>query len=595
MCSLLKEKNMQITYSAQQIDAWLEQATKGLPAKRLADIFGNALKTISKKASYTLNRITLMAIFKRVLFRCREKYPLLENIKVDSNGISIEQFSIQFDKEDPAELFKAFRYLFQELFSILGNLTANIVTTSLQNQQISFLEMIDAETLRESGGGQLVDVNYREEIAIQRLDSLYEMSKHFATFENVEKTFPEILISLSTLFSFKTILLLEKKDNVCVTNVWFDANADEESINKAINDSKNFYDYLVSPIGKDVENNNVIIRHELPLCSLVKTPVIEDQDYENKYITLPLSLSSLENFGLLQFENMTAISESDLLFINAMANLIAVTLDRFNKEEEATKMREKEIHERTDELEETQNYVMNLEKEREMREQFVATLTHDLRTPLTAAKMGAQFILRRPENIEKNQQLAVKIIRNIDRMDQMIRDLLDASRIRAGESLALTMTYCDLREIAIVTLRDLGIAYGDSFMLEMQHEDIHGFWNEEGIRRVIENLASNAIKYGIPQQLVTVQLKQTEENVQIIVHNLGNPISPRDQKCLFEPFHRTTSAQLGGKKGWGLGLTLVRGVVQAHGGTVSLTSSEDEGTNFIVAIPKDSRPFQILN
>lgn len=222
-------------------------------------------------------------------------------------------------------------------------------------------------------------------------------------------------------------------------------------------------------------------------------------------------------------------------------------------------------------------------------------LTHDLRTPLTAAKMSAQMILRKPENAEKNQQLAVKIIRSIDRMDHMIKDILDASRLSAGEALSLTMNECDLREIALMTLRELGAVYGDRFILEMERDSILGFWNEDGLRRVIENLANNAVKYGEQGELITITLKQYEDNAQIVVHNFGSPIPKDEQKKMFEPFKRSQSVEQTSKKGWGLGLTLVKGVIEAHGGNVDVSSDVEEGTSFTVTLPKDSRPYQILN
>jgi signal transduction histidine kinase len=246
-------------------------------------------------------------------------------------------------------------------------------------------------------------------------------------------------------------------------------------------------------------------------------------------------------------------------------------------------------------LVQAQAFVKNLEQERDLRDQFVSILTHDLRTPLTAAKMSAQVILRQPEKIEKNHILARKVVKSIDRMDQMIKDLLDANRIRAGEPLTFSMNECDMRYIALTALRDLGISYGDRFMLETDRECINGYWNEESMRRVIENLVNNAVKYGSPQELITVSIEQLDDLVQIKVHNTGNPISKADQVNLFQPFHRTNSAKNGEKKGWGLGLTLVRGVAQAHGGSVKVESSEQDGTSFIVTIPRDSRPFQILN
>ena len=394
-----------------------------------------------------------------------------------------------------------------------------------------------------------------------------------------------------------TILLLEKKGDTCKTTAWYDANTSEERMKKAIDYSLRSFEYLVSPLSKEAgavgETYESISKYALPICSLEVKPT--DGECFDKFITLPLTLSSLETFGVLQFETVKAMNESDLRFVSALSNLIAVALDRFNKEQGSQQLRQLEINERVRELVQAQAFVKNLEQERDLRDQFVSILTHDLRTPLTAAKMSAQVILRQPEKIEKNHILARKVVKSIDRMDQMIKDLLDANRIRAGEPLTFSMNECDMRYIALTALRDLGISYGDRFMLETDRECINGYWNEESMRRVIENLVNNAVKYGSPQELITVSIEQLDDLVQIKVHNAGNSISKADQVNLFQPFHRTNSAKNGEKKGWGLGLTLVRGVAQAHGGSVKVESSEQEGTSFIVTIPRDSRPFQILN
>jgi signal transduction histidine kinase len=240
-------------------------------------------------------------------------------------------------------------------------------------------------------------------------------------------------------------------------------------------------------------------------------------------------------------------------------------------------------------------YAKHLEMERDLREQFVTILSHDLRTPLTAAKLAAQVILRRPENYEKNQILANKVVRSINRMDQMIKDLLDTNRIRSGETISFTMDKCDMKHIVLNSLRDLEISYGEKLLLETDQCGHDGFWNEEALRRMVENLVNNAVKYGSPHQLITVAIKQLADQIQLTIHNTGNPIPPEDQVNLFESFHRTTAAKKGGKKGWGLGLTLVKGVAEAHGGNIKVKSNEIEGTSFIVTIPRDSRPFQMLN
>jgi len=103
-------------------------------------------------------------------------------------------------------------------------------------------------------------------------------------------------------------------------------------------------------------------------------------------------------------------------------------------------------------------YVSELEFEREVRDRFVMALSHDLRTPMTAAKLSAQLLQRKLKDSEKERTLSERIISNMDRADGMIRDLLDANRIKAGEGISLTIAEANLAliiEAAVDDLRDL--------------------------------------------------------------------------------------------------------------------------------------------
>jgi signal transduction histidine kinase len=233
-------------------------------------------------------------------------------------------------------------------------------------------------------------------------------------------------------------------------------------------------------------------------------------------------------------------------------------------------------------------FTVRLEQERELRERFVATLSHDLRSPLTAAKISAQLLVRKLGDPESILKLAGQIAGSLDRADQMIRDLLDANRIKAGEKLPIEIEECDLCKIASDTLADLTTVHGDRFRLQ-GYFSIQGYWSVSGIRRILENLCNNAIKYGGDSCPVTVSLIQESNTVQIEVHNEGTPIPLKDQESLFEPFRRTELAQAGGQKGWGLGLTLVRGIAEAQGGNVSVISDPEHGTTFRVVLPRDAR------
>jgi PAS domain S-box-containing protein len=232
--------------------------------------------------------------------------------------------------------------------------------------------------------------------------------------------------------------------------------------------------------------------------------------------------------------------------------------------------------------------VADLETERDLRERFVAMLTHDLRTPLHAAKMCAQVIHKKAGDTDVVHNFAGRIADNLGRADEMIRNLLDASRLKAGERLAIEVEACNLNEIAADTLADLSTLHGDRFVLNEQ-ASINGHWSKSEIRRIIENLCLNAIKYGAPYRPVRITLLQQDEHVDIEVRNDGAPISRADQEKLFQPFKRIGGPQAGGSVGWGLGLTLVKGIAEAHGGGVSVDSSPEQGTAFRVTLLRDSR------
>lgn len=227
---------------------------------------------------------------------------------------------------------------------------------------------------------------------------------------------------------------------------------------------------------------------------------------------------------------------------------------------------------------------VSLQEERELRERFVSTLAHDLRTPLTATKMSSQLLLRSAGDPARLQKLASRISDNVERADQMIRDLLDANRLQAGEKLPLEVDRCCLSEVVRQTLEELSSIHGDRFVLRAP-ATLEGFWNCSAIRRILENLCGNAVKYGAPHLPITVSLEEEGGKVTLQVHNEGMPIPATELPHLFEPFRRSSAARASGERGWGLGLTLVKGLVEAHGGSVSVSSSEAQGTLFTVVLP----------
>jgi signal transduction histidine kinase len=206
--------------------------------------------------------------------------------------------------------------------------------------------------------------------------------------------------------------------------------------------------------------------------------------------------------------------------------------------------------------------------------------------------MAAQILARHPERLYERREFAVRIERNIERTDRMIRDLLDANRIRAGERLPLRIDECDLVAVAREVYDELVATFGERFSL-LASGRLLGFWSHDELRRALWNLATNATKYGAEDKPIAIAVERTDQGARAIVHNWGTPIAADDQQGVFKPFSRTSAAKMGGQKGWGLGLTFVHGCALAHGRRVRVESAQDSGTSFIIDLPLDSRPFQV--
>lgn len=226
--------------------------------------------------------------------------------------------------------------------------------------------------------------------------------------------------------------------------------------------------------------------------------------------------------------------------------------------------------------------LLKLKAEQNLREMFVAALTHDLRTPLSVSKLSAQLLALKFAGEEEAQSILSRLDRNLTHVDRMIQDLLDASHIKSGKLIAVQMMECDPGQIAEDVIDELTAVHSGRFELEAINIRITA--DPAGLRRIIENLAANAIKYGNPDVPVRISLVKHEDRVELKVENKGDPISEEDQRTIFEPFHRAASAIQSTQKGWGLGLSLVRGIARAHGGDVAVYSSADT-TCFTVTLP----------
>ncbi len=417
-----------------------------------------------------------------------------------------------------------------------------------------------------------------------RLKTLYSIGKKLSVYTNVETSFADILQCAAEGFPLSSAVLIEHWEYKPLTAAWSSENTSDDEVAKAIANANKAYAYFSGNLysGESESSDSgppgkVLIHND-------KTILFNKKDNGN-FITIPLAIDNLPPLGALQLEGPASLDEKDLEFVCALANLVSVALDRYYKTKRERLGQEEETRKSMKLIFDAEDKVQNLESERNLREAFVSLLTHDLRTPLSIILNAAQMIQRKPDDVEFHQKNAHLIIKQAYRASNMIGDLLDANRIRSGEGLHVTKEKTDITGLIKNTLSDLSVIHGNRFIFK-EAEQIVGPVDPKALRRIIENISNNAIKYGSASDPVTVELKQTPEEVIISIRNSGNVISAEDQKSLFYQFRRTDSAQGSSNKGWGIGLTLVKGFTEAHGGKVSVSSDAEKGTVFTVALPK---------
>jgi signal transduction histidine kinase len=224
-----------------------------------------------------------------------------------------------------------------------------------------------------------------------------------------------------------------------------------------------------------------------------------------------------------------------------------------------------------------------------LREQFSAALTHDLRNPLHSAKVTAELIQRLDDPV-RTKKLAARIVANLSRMDEMIQMLLDSMLFENGERLQLNLRRFDMLEVIEEVREECALRHGARF--KVHGGSVIGWWDREAMKRALENVLGNAVKYGYPDTLIDILMEETRGRLCIDVHNEGDPIPSEEQEDIFQVFRRAASARIGDERGWGIGLPYVRSVAESHCGSVVVESTREHGTTFRIDIPVDVRPFQ---
>jgi signal transduction histidine kinase len=234
--------------------------------------------------------------------------------------------------------------------------------------------------------------------------------------------------------------------------------------------------------------------------------------------------------------------------------------------------------------------VTNFRKVQEMQNVFISTVSHELRTPVALIK-GYASTLTRPDakwNMDVVKQSLVVIEDEADRLTELIDDLLTASKIQAERKVKLNLSDVQLDQLgARAVERFSNQATRHQFALSFQNDYPAIQGDAKLLRQVVDNLLTNAIKYSPNGGTITVGGRYSETNVNFFVRDEGAGIAEAEQKRIFERFYRVDGNLTSKTKGTGLGLYLVRAIVEAHHGEINVKSQAGHGSTFYFSLPRD--------
>jgi two-component system, OmpR family, sensor histidine kinase VicK len=223
-----------------------------------------------------------------------------------------------------------------------------------------------------------------------------------------------------------------------------------------------------------------------------------------------------------------------------------------------------------------------------MRKEFVANVSHELKTPITTIKSYTETLLEGDIDSKETVQSFLKVINNeSERMSRLVGDLLRLSRIEYNQTdwNKVIINPCEvLAEVIekfslVISEKNQTIAY------ESVNEHIDVLFDKDGLEQVFQNIISNAVKYTPEEGFIKINCYKNENNAIICIKDNGIGISDEHRKRIFERFYRVDQARSRDNGGTGLGLAIVKRILEAHHATIEVDSVVDEGTEFRIIIP----------
>ena len=395
--------------------------------------------------------------------------------------------------------------------------------------------------------------------ALRRLEHLYEVSKLFTRFESIEETFDTALGLVTETLPLQSAILVEQGSAAARMIVWPSTGRSAEAMAAARAHAEQAVAYLTGDAR--------------PLETQEGASALAGQSQQGtgaRYLVIPLSAAPRQVFGALQVECVAPPSERDLVFVNALANQLAIAVDRRRAWRDDVARREQ------------------AEAATLARDRILATVSHDLRSPLSTIVMAVQTTTRALQSLPHVDSRRLEDLRRIDRaarrMQRLIEDLLDYGSIERGHLELKTHP-----EDVAALLDDLRAGFDEALAaqkiqlhLERPAELPRLVCDRDRVLQILGNLLSNAVKFTPAGGAITVRIAVLAAALRFTVTDTGPGISDETLRRLFQRYARGPEAHY---KGSGLGLAIAKGLVEAQGGQIWVESPPGKGATFAFTLP----------
>jgi len=295
--------------------------------------------------------------------------------------------------------------------------------------------------------------------------------------------------------------------------------------------------------------------------------------------TMPVGILEEEKLAVLNRDELEKkVKERTMELINANKELRNEIKERKRAEEELRRSQTKI---------EQQN--IQLKKADQLKTDFLNITSHELRTPMSAIKGYVQIILKQTlGQINDEQKKALDVVlRNTDRLDALIQDILDISRLESG-TMKFVVEHIEIRKMLdeiVETMRPYANQKEIKINMQIEEHLPELVADKERIKQVIINIVHNAVKFSSTDSIINIRTRKEQDDILFEIQDFGKGIPQGQQEKVFEMFYQVDSGSDRKFGGVGLGLAISQGIIMAHGGKIWVESIVRKGSTFKFTLP----------